>query len=1173
MKILQLNLLAFGHFTNTHIDLSNGKEGFHIIYGPNEAGKSSALRALTQMLYGIHARSSDNFLHHHNKMRIGGVLRHSNGSELEFIRRKGRVNTILAGDTEEVLEESLLETFLGGVDADTFTTMFGIDHSKLVKGGEKILEGGGNIGQALFAAGSGITDLRKVQNDLRGKAEELFTPTAKKKRINEALSELKQKKKEIREAQLPAQEWQRHEQELRKAQKRIGEVTVELEGMRAEHNRLGRIGEALPLIGRRKGLLEEYKSYVDAVLLPENFGERRGDLVTKLRIAENERDQAKKAIEENKKSMERIEISQAVLESAKLIDELYKELGSHQKAASDRIGLQTERDILWSDAKDILSGLSNDLTLDEAKKLRLKKIEIVEIRELSTGYDHLWTKRESSLERVPKLSSQIAAIEAELESIGAPLAIDDLRDAVERAIKYETLEDHYHSESEEIHNIQYSLEIALKKQMLWQGTFEELEKISLPPIETIDTFETRFEKHQRKMSEFQSKIYELEDALLEIEGQVTELQLEQDVPNEEDLKKARQHREDGWGLIRCALDGCKETDEMLESFVKSFQPEDTLAGAYELSVQRADEFADRLRREADRVARKAKLIADSKTKKNKLEHWKNRLGEVEKELAEIQDVWNELWEENGMSPGSPKEMRAWIHDQRVIVDKFSGLRGRIARADELNKSIQMHRDKLNQCLDSISEPPAEDGDGETLTDLIRRSQKIIEEQEKLINERKQFIRDKKRQEEELNEVKSQVEQIEEELSQWQKQWAHAIQPLGLEEDSRPAQANAVMEDLQRLFDKLKEAKGFHERIKGIESDAEDFTGRVFNLAEHVAQDLKELPLEQAATELNARLTSSKTSRSKLQTLEKQQNQEVKKSEDAQLCISRIKSELDDMCEEAGCSRYEELPDVEERSSKRRKIEEKLEDLNEQLLRLSAGATIEDFVQDAVEVDPDWIDPQVINLNEGINALEEEKSRLNQTIGEQRIELSMMDGSARAVELAEDAQTILAKLETDVERYAHLRLASTVLAHAIERYREKHQGPILKRTNELFAHLTLNSFEGVRADFDDHDNPVLVGVRMGDEEVRVEGMSDGTADQLYLALRLASLETYLKNNEPMPFIVDDIMIRFDDKRATAALQVLAELSTKTQVIFFTHHQHLVELAETNIDSSILFKHSL
>lgn len=1171
MKILQLNLLAFGHFTDTPLDLSKGEEGFHIIYGHNEAGKSSALRALQQMLYGIHARSTDNFLHNHNKMRIGGILRHSNGSELEFIRRKGRGNTLLAADTGEVLEESLLETFLGGVDADTFTTMFGIDHSKLVKGGENILEGGGNIGQALFAAGSGITDLRKVQNDLRGKAEELFTPTATKKRINGALSELKQKKKEIREAQLPAQEWQRHEQELRNAEKRIGEVTVELEGKRAEHNRLGRIGKALPLIGRRNGLLEDYKSYADAVILPENFGERRSDFVIELRIVEHKRDQAIKAIEEIKKSMGGIEISEAVLESAELIDELYRELGSHQKAASDRIRLQTERDILRSEAKEILSGLRDDLTLDEAENLRLKKTEIVEIQELSTEYDRLLTKLENSQERVPNLSSHIAGIGAELESIGAPLAVDDLRDAVERAKKYETLEDHYHSESEEIRNDQDSLEAALKKQMLWQGTLEELEKIYLPPIETIDTFETRFEEHQGKVSKFQSKIYELEDDLLEIGGQVTELQLEQDVPTEEDLEKARQHREDGWGLIRCALDGCKETDETVESFVKSFQPEDTLAGAYELSVQKADELADRLRREADRVARKAKHIADSETKKNKLEQWKNRLGEVEKELAEIRDVWEELWEETGMSPGSPKEMRAWTHNQRVIVDEFSKLRERIVKADELNKSIQMHRDKLNQSLDSISESPAEDGGA--LTDLIKRSQTIIEKQGDLRNERKQLTREKKRLEEDLEGVKSYVEQIEEKLSRWQKQWEDAIQPLGLEGDSIPAQANAVMEDLQGLFDKLKEAKSLHERIKGIESDAEEFTSRVFNLAEHVAHDLKERPSEQTVTELNARLTSSKTARSELQNLEKQQNQEVKKSGDAERSIFKIKSELDDMCEEAGCSRYEELPEVEERSSKRRQIEVQLKDLDEQLLRMSAGATVKDFVQDAQGIDPDSIEPRVTNLSEETNALEEKKSRLNQTIGEERTELNRMDGSASAVELAEDAQMILAKLETDVERYAHLRLASTVLAQAIERYREKHQGPILKRTNELFAHLTLNSFEGVRADFDDHDNPVLVGVRVGDEEVRVEGMSDGTTDQLYLALRLASLETYLKNNEPMPFIVDDILIRFDDERATAALQVLAELSTKTQVIFFTHHQHLVELAETNVDSSILFKHSL
>ncbi len=50
------------------------------------------------------------------------------------------------------------------------------------------------------------------------------------------------------------------------------------------------------------------------------------------------------------------------------------------------------------------------------------------------------------------------------------------------------------------------------------------------------------------------------------------------------------------------------------------------------------------------------------------------------------------------------------------------------------------------------------------------------------------------------------------------------------------------------------------------------------------------------------------------------------------------------------------------------------------------------------------------------------------------------------------------------------------------------------------------------------------------------------------------------NVPVPFIVDDILITFDDNRAIAALELLTELSDKTQVIFFTHHHRLVELAQ-------------
>ena len=123
-------------------------------------------------------------------------------------------------------------------------------------------------------------------------------------------------------------------------------------------------------------------------------------------------------------------------------------------------------------------------------------------------------------------------------------------------------------------------------------------------------------------------------------------------------------------------------------------------------------------------------------------------------------------------------------------------------------------------------------------------------------------------------------------------------------------------------------------------------------------------------------------------------------------------------------------------------------------------------------------------------------------------------------------------------------------------------------------MTLGSFEGLRLEFSERGDAVLVGVRPGGKEiVGVEGMSDGTADQLYLAVRLASLETYLERNEAMPFIVDDILIKFDDDRAVATLQVLAQLAERTQIIFFTHHQHLVELAKAHIDEEVLFEYAL
>ena len=88
---------------------------------------------------------------------------------------------------------------------------------------------------------------------------------------------------------------------------------------------------------------------------------------------------------------------------------------------------------------------------------------------------------------------------------------------------------------------------------------------------------------------------------------------------------------------------------------------------------------------------------------------------------------------------------------------------------------------------------------------------------------------------------------------------------------------------------------------------------------------------------------------------------------------------------------------------------------------------------------------------------------------------------------------------------------------------------------------------------------LLAVRDDGSECRVEALSEGTRDQLYLALRVAAIEAHAGRAEPIPFIADDLLVNFDDPRATAALALLAQLGETTQVILFTHHAHIMTLA--------------
>ena len=128
MRLARLLLRAFGPFTDAELDLGRAdpsRPDLHLIYGPNEAGKSSALRAMTDLRFGIPQRSPDDFTHPFSQLRIGGVFEDEQGQAFGLMRRKGRGLTLSALDPASgepmdppEVAPALVQALTAGLDRD-----------------------------------------------------------------------------------------------------------------------------------------------------------------------------------------------------------------------------------------------------------------------------------------------------------------------------------------------------------------------------------------------------------------------------------------------------------------------------------------------------------------------------------------------------------------------------------------------------------------------------------------------------------------------------------------------------------------------------------------------------------------------------------------------------------------------------------------------------------------------------------------------------------------------------------------------------------------------------------------------------------------------------------------------------------------------------------------------
>ena len=606
MRIQELNLKAYGPFCNRSLDFSSGSHGLHVIYGPNEAGKSTALRALRSLLYGVDERTTDAFLHGTDQLRIGGRVRSASGQELTFFRRKGRKNTLLSADETRAIDDAALAPFLAGVSEDVFSSLFGIDHQELVQGGDQILQQKGEVGQALFAAALGSQHFYAVLRELEEEAADLYRPHASKYPVNSSLAEVAAARRRVKEASLQAKDWASRRKQIEDLTTQLKALQAKLDQSLREKSTVARLQRVLPMLARRKALLDQLRDLGTVIQLPSDFAARRKALAGALASAEQATLTDTAAIDQVRSEIKKLPAPTPALSEAAAIEAAVQDVGSYRKSLRDRPANEGKRQQARNDARDILKGLRSDITLDHVETLRPLVLPAKrQIQDLTSRHQALEATERSSRKALADADSQVQGLARKLVGLPKGRDVGPLRRVLANARRTGNLDHQISDSSQALARLAAESEADLRSLGLWSGALQEFVSLPLPIVQTIDRFEIDLQEAHDELRTLGQERQQLVLEAKKVAQAIGTMQAAGAIASEAQLLETRSRRDTGWRLVKDAWSSGADVTVQ----VVPFDPKLALSDAYEGSVLEADAVADKLRSEADRVATYAHQVA------------------------------------------------------------------------------------------------------------------------------------------------------------------------------------------------------------------------------------------------------------------------------------------------------------------------------------------------------------------------------------------------------------------------------------------------------------------------------------------------------------------------------------------------------------------------------------
>ena len=1148
MRIRELKLIRYGKFTDRTLSLPARDLDIHLIVGPNEAGKSTARTAIGDWLFGIPARTPLAFLHPMPELRVGGVIERLAcgdvpAQRLAFDRTKGNKNTLRTPE-DAVLSEAALQPWLGSLQAQAFNRMYALDHTTLVEGGAGILSASDDIGRLLFQSAAGIEHLGDALQRLQEEADALWAPRKSSSRAYyQAQDAFDSANADFKQSTLRTKDWKAQHDALLATQAALAAARKRDTEIRQQLSRLERIRRVRPMLlalDAARVQREELLAGGDIPLLAENaagvLNEARQSMV--LVTADLQRLQLD--IAQIQSDLAGTPVDRKLLSLAADITELNERRVQFRAHGTDMVKRSEEIRMEWLRVQELAADLGWAVESQDAVRQRLpaapvrsRLVRLLKDRVAVTQDLH------SAQTNLANRQQQVQEAQQALGRLDAGAVDPGLAAVVEQALK---LGDHAAAMSDlqqRVDGLALKIETGLAALGTWRREPDALKTMVVPEPVLVQGL---MELHRSDAAEVQSqrdaldvKTQDLQRLELELQHLVRDFQ----PVSMDQVQEARRVRDAAWQGIKVAP---QELTDRAATFEGHIVDADNLA----------DARLDRAQHEAARRT-KAERIEQQRLELHSME---SRFQAVQLRMdARIAD-WHALTSSCGL-PQLPLEMApSWLQQRQGVLDLVS------EKADaERQQSVgQAATVKLQQSLWSMLGAESSEGPVPELAECLRRARAQITLANQAQGKRGALEQQIHEGQSSLVALQGAVQTAQDCFGTWDRSWQAALLAAGYEPAVLADQVEAeidAMQEVERLLARIRSIQA--DRIDTMQADLDGLARSAKDLAERAAPEIGSQSADDIALELAKRLDQTNQAAKAFAALQSRldrSNAELAATQQRQLAVLAI---LAPLMTAAGVVDVDALGGAVERSDRRLEVEHRIRSAETELIEAADGLPLEELRAEISGVGPDELKAQLENLAALSGEVVEEVTTLSNSHGTQKSAFDAFEGTDVAAKAEGRRQEAIAAMGDAAERYLKLHTAARLLKWSMEKFRETKQGPMLTGASAMFKGLTLDSFSRLLVDSEEA-TPRLFGIRPSGEQVDVTGMSEGSRDQLYLALRLAALELQIDQGLNMPLIADDLFVNFDDRRTAAGLKVLGELSRKMQVVFLTHHDHLVPLAK-------------